>query len=219
MRDILQEKFGLIVATTSQLLEFLHAPQLFLSILYHTNTRCKDCEQFMEPLLRSFAQLQKEISNVNNSQTIKVIEIFSADESFESVFGSDACIQLTFPGEIGKIDRVAETYFTSNIYEDAVNAFSLRFFSQSLLCNVNQSSVQRVYYLSEIVYKIALSQYELRKYELAVRMIKSHMSNAIVNSTLQISALAGRMMTLLMCSEYKQGNTDKVKIFVEYIPQ
>ena len=144
---------------------------------------------------------------------IPVADAFTV-EDFEGVCMANTSMALVIPGELGAVEALSESYFIWNLLPEAASALKFRLHCQLLLLRgAQESSVQRLYRVSDTVYKLALCYYRMGSFDSVSKTLRQHLSNKSVALAMGVSALTARMMTLLMCAEYHQDNMDNVCMY------
>jgi hypothetical protein len=189
--DMAFQKFSLVLPTALQALtktQFLHLPQLFLAMQYHTGVLFLDhCEYPFdnppaEPFKRSdvinfFRPCAKDLSHSQN-------KLFSS-------------------GYVGHLDALAESYLGADLPEEAARLFRLRL-SLQLTSGKNFTSHKSAKAIASTSYKLALALYLSGDYPEATKVIQADMKQHP-----RFTALNGRFLTLLMCSQFMNGDVEE----------
>lgn len=143
-----------------------------------------------------------------------------AVEDFDGVCLPQVPLSLHLPGMAGQAERSCERLYSAGLLAEAASAFQFRLFCQSLAASFpaghrgkgsTLTSIKILHQIAHTTYKLAACQYELGRFEAAARSLRSLLAGQTAMAALGISALAARLSTLLMCSEFRQGRLDQVR--------
>jgi hypothetical protein len=186
-------KFGLQITFSAKNYEqHIHLQQLFIAMQYHTKTKFDDSVIEKINLIKNKTR--------SKSSKLNLFNIFHHNHIISySVPHIKTNIKLV--GELGKTLEFAESFLINGLYSEATSIFQLKYVSLSLINKLEYCSIEHFEKISITIYKLALCQYlsgilaesekTLKKYGSACRC--------------KYSYVLSRMLTLLMCVEFKLG--------------
>ena len=156
-------------------------PQLFNAVEYHTGV-----------------MFRRNASSVAFSSE-SCLQPF-AEEDIDDVFHA-AKFQISYPGLFYTVDSLAEAFLACNMYSDALRAFKVRL-SMHEICRhqVAKPSLKMKHTSTLISYNLALCYYLTGNLEAASAILRAELDDSH-----KYSPLAARLVTLLMCVDYRAG--------------
>ena len=134
-------------------------------------------------------------------------------QDIEEYFIPTAKVPLSLPGEVGQLSEQGEALLLNGLYREASSAFRLKLcVQQALFSDSGASSSYKVksappthqFSLAHTTYKLALSLYLSGQLAAAHRTMRQYLARCV-----RYHPITGRVLTLLMCAEFKLGNPDR----------
>lgn len=184
LADLVFQKFSLELPDCDKIDKFLvlHLPQLSAALQYHTGTILRDRTDY------------------DYSPTE------DAPVGPDDLLGGQECLlpavkmPSVVPGEVGARMAHAEALLGAEFYSEAATALRLRLHLQTLQSG-DSSLPRHAAAVCDTIYKIALAQHGAGDYAGAVETISKCLA-----SRHRFSALSARLVTLLMCAQFRSGD-------------
>ena len=192
----------------------IHPPQLFLALQYHLQIRFKD------NIINNISH--DTLTSTNIFTTIDVIDFFVTKMKYSSTsscgISSTGCCNIAsyslFHGEFQAMLDCKYRFLSLGFTAEAValSEFQYLLMNNVILSNsLTQSyalslSWQEMYDITDITYTYALALYLHKQYERCCHVIRQYLHNPQLLTV--YSAAGGRILTLLMASEYCIGRYD-----------
>lgn len=182
LADLAFQKFSLELPDTDKVDKrtLVHLPQLSAALQYHTGCLLRDRPDY------DFSPFE--------ATPVR-------DEDLVECLVPAVKLPSSVPGEVGIRLAHAEALLGAGLYAEAATALQLRLQLQQLQSN-DSTQPRHAAEVCDTVYKIALAQYQQGDHKGCCDAISK-----CLQSRHRYSALSARLMTLLMCAQFLDGDT------------
>ena len=130
-------------------------------------------------------------------------EPFTEDDLVNYDYNSK--FQLNIAGVFRRCDSIAEAFLASNMLPQAIVAFKIRLSTQSIFMRAMSKPSGKVKHQVHLTtYKLALCYFLDNKFDIACSLLAS-----VTDKVRKICPFRGRIMTLFMCADFKNGHIER----------
>jgi hypothetical protein len=171
----------------------VHLPQLFAALQYHCGVLFREDKSY------NFSNAEP----FSNNDLVKVVPVVK--------------MEIQYPGADHDLALLAAAYIKDQLYSDALSTLRLQI-SALMLTQGSRDMTDFMASrfraeLASLTYQIAVCQYLMKLYEPCCNTLRN-----LLESMPKCSAIAARMLTLLMCATFKSmgSSSSKVATALEY---
>lgn len=184
----MKSKFNLSIK--GNIRRHIHWPQLFMSLQYHLGASFDDNKKYR------FSNGDAPLP-FSDSDLIEVLHTMK--------------YTISYPYEFHILSNFEDELIYNECYEDAIKFLKLQLSSLLVLCQTMDNICFSLRCKTNIVvFKLGLCNYYLKNYKLCSSIMRGALEENSVTSP-----STGKLLTLLMCAEFKLGNLDAAMSFYE----